>query len=117
MEACSLDLRQRIVHACDKGSQTRQEIADRFQVSTAFIRRLLQRRRETGSIAARPHSGGFAPALRDKHLERFPASTQREFYLNSVDASAFDTYRWMIAQEIMALQDVLGEKGRIDPTQ
>lgn len=70
MEACSLDLRQRIVQACDEGLETRQVTADRFQVSTAFIRRLLQRRRETGSIEARPHSGGFAPVLREKHLER-----------------------------------------------
>jgi len=60
MEAYSLDLRSRIVQACDENLETRQEIADRFGVCTAFIRRLLQRRRECHSIAAKPHRGGFA---------------------------------------------------------
>jgi transposase len=51
MKAYSMDLRERVVAAVDEGKQTKWEIALRFQVSTAWIRRLLQRRRETGSIA------------------------------------------------------------------
>jgi transposase len=69
MEAYSLDLRSRIVQACDEKLETRQEIADRFGVCTAFIRRLLQRRRECHSIAAKPHRGGFASKLNASRLE------------------------------------------------
>src|SRR4051812_22596057 len=63
MKAYSQDLRERVVRACDEGRGTRQQLADLFGVSTAWIRRLLQRRRETGSFAARPHAGGPAPKM------------------------------------------------------
>src|SRR5688572_2343719 len=58
MQAYSQDLRERVARACDERRGTRGEIAELFGVSTAWIRRLLQRRRETGSLAARPHGGG-----------------------------------------------------------
>lgn len=58
MKAYSHDLRDRVVQAADLGEETREEIAERFGVSTAWIRRLLQRRRETGSIGPKPHGGG-----------------------------------------------------------
>jgi transposase len=63
MKTYSYDLRERVVRACDEGTLTRPEIADRFGVSTSWIRRLLQRRRETGSFAAKPHGGGRKPKL------------------------------------------------------
>ena len=45
MEAYSLDLRQRIVNACDDGEETHEEIAQRFAVSISFITKLLRRRK------------------------------------------------------------------------
>src|SRR5262245_31312952 len=58
MKAYSQDLRERVVQACDAQRGNRQEIADLFGVSTSWIRRLLQRRRTTGSYAAKRHAGG-----------------------------------------------------------
>jgi transposase len=58
MKTYSRDLRERVVSACDTGSLTRVEIAAIFGVSTAWIRRLLQRRRSSGSIAAVQHRCG-----------------------------------------------------------
>jgi len=69
MKSYSQDLRERVVRACDEHHGTRQQIADRFAVSTSWIRRLLQRRRETGSFAAKPHAGGavkMTPDRRDR---------------------------------------------------
>ena len=63
MKPYSQDLRERVVRACDEGRGTRQQIADLFGVSTAWIRRLLQRRRQTGSFAAKPHAGGPPPKM------------------------------------------------------
>ena len=63
MRAYSIDLRERVVAACDARDGTREQIAARFSVSVAWIRRLLQRRRETGSIAPKPRGGGRAPAF------------------------------------------------------
>ena len=70
MHTYSYDLRARVVRACDEGRGTRRQIADLFGVSTAWVRRLLQRRRLTGSFAARPHAGGPAPKLDDGHRGR-----------------------------------------------
>ena len=50
-------MRLRIQEARHAGESTA-EVAERFGVSTAFVRRLLQRFRETGSLASRPHGGG-----------------------------------------------------------
>ncbi len=85
MAAYSNDLRERVVAACDEGTKTRSEIAALFKVSTSWIRRLLQRRRETGSIAPKPHGGGQPPAFDDQTIERLrealaarPDATLRE---------------------------------------
>jgi transposase len=63
MKAYSMDLRQRVVAACDARDGTREQIAARFSVSVSWIRDLLRRRRQTGSIAPRPRGGGRAPAF------------------------------------------------------
>jgi transposase len=63
MKAYSTDLRQRVLAACDALDATRDQIAERFSVSVAWIRRLIQQRRETGSIEPKPRGGGRAPAF------------------------------------------------------
>ena len=63
MNAYSMDLRQRVVAACDSRGGTRERIAARFSVSVRWIGGLLRRRRETGSIAPKPRGGGRAAAF------------------------------------------------------
>jgi transposase len=58
MRAFSNDLRLRIHEACQAGDSTA-EVAQRFAVSTAFVRRLKQRFRQSGSLA--PLQGGGRP--------------------------------------------------------
>jgi transposase len=52
MAAYSMDLRKRVAHACDSGVPVA-AVAARFAVSVVWVYRLLQRRRETGSINPR----------------------------------------------------------------
>ncbi len=52
MAAYSLDLRKRVVSAYDHGIAPG-EVAARFEVSLAWVYRLIQRRRDTGSIEPR----------------------------------------------------------------
>jgi transposase len=52
MAAYSLDLRKRVLRAWDTGMRP-DAIAATFDVSVAWVYRLAQRRRETGSIAPR----------------------------------------------------------------
>jgi transposase len=73
MEAYSQDLRTRVVQACDAGTETQQEVARRFGVSTAWIRKLLKRRRETGSIDPLPRGRGPQPKISGQRLEKLQA--------------------------------------------
>ena len=52
----SQDLRDRVLSASDRGMPTRQ-VARVFDVSPAWVRRLKQRRRETGETSPRPMGG------------------------------------------------------------
>jgi transposase len=70
MEAYSMDLRKRVLARVDEGKLTRVEIASLFQVSTAWIRRLVQRRRETGSIEPKKGKPGPKPKLSEKQRQR-----------------------------------------------
>ena len=63
MPPLSNDLRLRILDAVDNHEGTRREIAERFAVDVSTITRLLQRRRQSGSAAPRPHGGGHPPTL------------------------------------------------------
>ena len=63
MRTYSMDLRDRVVAACDEGVWTREEVAERFGVSMAWVRRLLQRRRERGTYAPLERRGGRQPAI------------------------------------------------------
>ena len=55
MAPYSMDLRERVVRAWDTSGDA-DEIAATFGVSRAWVHRLVQRRRETGSIAPRPQT-------------------------------------------------------------
>lgn len=66
----SMDLRERVVQACDEKRGSRAHIAKLYGVSTAWIRRLLQRRRERGTIAPKSHGGGRPPKFFGRKLDR-----------------------------------------------
>jgi transposase len=70
MKAYSTDLRERVIAACDARDGTREQVAARFSVSVAWIRKLVRQRRETGSIDPRPRGGGRAPAFDDEAARR-----------------------------------------------
>lgn len=52
MAPYSMDLRKRVLKAWDSGMDA-ESVAARYDVSRAWVHRLVQRRRETGSIAPR----------------------------------------------------------------
>jgi len=77
MAAYSFDLRKRVLDACDRGTpQT--AVAARFDVSVAWVYRLVQRRRETGSIAPRKQTKFRRRALsRDEEVRLVALITVR----------------------------------------
>lgn len=68
MAAYSLDLRQRIVDAIERGLGTKREIAATFGVHESFVYKLLRQKREQGNLAPLPHGGGAVAILNDGHL-------------------------------------------------
>jgi transposase len=77
MEAIEIDLRERVLGAIDQG-KSRVETAKRFEVSNAWIGKLLRQRRDTGSIAPLPHAGGNPPAVAGEDLEALRAEVERK---------------------------------------
>ncbi|HUU23080.1 MAG TPA: IS630 transposase-related protein [Phycisphaerae bacterium] len=73
MAPYSMDLRDRVIAACDAGLESRAEIAKRFDVSTAWIRRLLQRRRELGHYGPLTTRPGRKPIFVGRLRERLEA--------------------------------------------
>lgn len=76
MRPFSDDLRLRI-HESRQAGETTAEVAERFGVSTAFVRRLEQRFRLTGCLAPRPHGGGRAPRLAGREADLRRAVAER----------------------------------------
>jgi len=70
MATLSNDLRERIVAAYDRGGVTRQQVADRYDVSLGMVKKLLQQRRRTGDIAPRHRFSGRKPKITPTHQER-----------------------------------------------
>lgn len=81
MKPYSVDLRERVLAACDEGMGTA-EAAEAFAVSPSWVRKLKQQRRETGSIEPRVAAPGPRPTL-DPHADRL-----RELVRDQPDRSA-----------------------------
>jgi transposase len=69
-KALSMDLRERILWAYDQGEETREEIAQRYQVSLGMVKKLIQQRSQTGEIGARYHRCGRKPIILEEHRQQ-----------------------------------------------
>jgi transposase len=77
MKAYSLDLRKRVLAACDSGKATK-EVSRLFEVSPAWVRRLKQRRRELNTIEPLPRKNGSDPKLTPQHRSRLLEAVERQ---------------------------------------
>ena len=78
MRVLSMDLRQRIVAACDAGSGSQTQVAARFAVSLGLVKKLLAQRRRTGDIAPRYHRCGGKPKILKTHRRALRALVRRQ---------------------------------------
>jgi len=67
MRAYSLDLRERVVAAYEKGNNTIAEIAERYAVGQTFLKKMLRQKRENGSLERLPPRAGAKKVLSDTH--------------------------------------------------
>ena len=77
MKAYSLDLRQKVVSAYQRGESTIEQIAAIFSVGPTFVKKMLRLNRERGDLSPLPHGGGHTPKLSDKHFQMIRAEIAR----------------------------------------
>ena len=68
MKPYPTELRCRVLDAVEKRLGTQEQIAKTFSVSAIWIRKLLHRKRQTGSIEPLPRTQGRKPAFRGVYL-------------------------------------------------
>src|SRR5690349_7473678 len=73
-----MDLRRRVAEADQNQEGSLRQLARRFCVSVTFITRLLRLRRQTGSLAPRPHGGGHRPVLDEAGQQRLRQLLQEQ---------------------------------------
>lgn len=78
MRTLSLDLRERILTSYDRKEGTREEVAARFRVSLAMVKKLLQQRRRTGDIRPRHRYSGRKPRILSSHQGQMRALLGRK---------------------------------------
>lgn len=77
MRAYSQDLRERVAAAAALPHRSQGQVAAQFGVSVSFVAKLQQRHRLSGSLAAKPHSGGARPCLTPRAQKRALAQVAR----------------------------------------
>lgn len=78
MRVLSMDLRQRIVAACDAGGCPQAQVAVRFAVSLGMVKKLLAQRRRTGDIGPRYHRCGGKPKILKTHQRRLRTLVRKQ---------------------------------------
>lgn len=104
MRAYPMELRERVVAAHDRREGSKKQIAEPFGVSWSWVHMLLKRRRQSGSIAPKPHGGGQPPAFDEAAADRLrravelrPGATAEELRQTvGVDCSSAAFYRTLV---------------------
>ena len=100
MQAYSLDLRQKVVSAYENGPETIVEVAERFEISPSFIKKLLAQKRATGDLSPIGHRGGqrqqelrVARLRRRRHAQRQQCAGQ--YRLHRLDRHGVLPVSWL----------------------
>jgi transposase len=123
MRTYSMDLRQRVIDACDSKTESRAQTAKRFNVSASWVKKLLRLRRKFGSFAPKPHGGGRQAKFVGEtlqHLQQLvkkePDATLHELLDESgVEASIMAVSRALDRLDYRYKKSPSGHRSRIAP--
>src|SRR5262245_45797920 len=109
MKPYSVDLRERVLAALDRGMSRLQAVTT-FQVSLASIKRWLAARRDTGDLTPQPAAGGSGPTitsaqesdLRDQ-ISAFPDATLAEHATRWNATHGTSLSQWSIGRAVRRL--------------
>jgi len=111
MEAYSLDLRERVVAAYEKGNNTIAEIAAKFSVGETFLKKMLRQKRQTGSLMRLPHRAGAKKILKATHrqwlakqIKEQPDATLVELQTNLLEQRRVSVSPATVSRELKLLR-------------
>lgn len=85
MKAYSIDLREKVVKVYEQGDISIRKLASQFDVSKAFVQRMLKQKRTEGHLQPRKQGGtmkssleGYSPQLAQM-VEKYPDATLAEY--------------------------------------
>lgn len=109
--AYSLDLRQKILQAIERGAGSQRQIAELFGVSLSFVEKLLIRVRHTGQVAAKKQGGQRPPRLNQAACDRVRQwlQEQPDLTLEELSDRLWDTARLRVS--VSALCRALQQQG------
>ena len=111
MQAYSLDLRERVVAAYEKGNKTIAEIAAQFSVGETFLKKMLRQKRQTASLMRLPHRAGAKKVLKATHrqwlakqIKEKPDATLVELQTNLLENRRVSVSPATISRELRQLR-------------
>jgi transposase len=102
MDPYSMDLRQRVIGACDAGSKTK-VVAKTFGVSPAWVRRLKQHRRERGDIVPRIGGGSRGRKIDRDRLAALVKEQPDATLVELRDRLGVDVTPWAVGKALREL--------------
>ena len=85
MKPYSIEFREKVVKAYEKGGTSIRKLASRFDVSKAFVERLLKRKKTQGNVNPLPQGGtrkremdGYEAQIHEM-VEKYPDATLSEY--------------------------------------
>jgi transposase len=112
MKTYSLDLRTRLVEAVDRQVGSQGEVAVLFGVSRTGVKKLLRQRRETGSVAPKPHGGGQPPKLdakKEEAVRSYILDVKNDASL--VEVQTYVARRWQVGMSQATVSRLLASLG------
>jgi transposase len=103
MKPYSMDLRERVIGACEQGERTKQ-VAKRFGVSPAWVRRLKQHKRERGNIIPRTGGGSRGRKIDRARLAELVAQQPDATLVELRDKLGINVTPWAISKALRELK-------------
>ncbi len=111
MKAYSIDLRQRVVSAYEQGEGSISEIASRFGVCPAFVKKVLRQWRESGDLSPRPHGGGKPRSLTERQRRLLRRKVRDEGDISLAELQIFLAERESVEVHVSTISRALSALG------
>ena len=111
MRAYSLDLRQRVVQAYEQGEGSILEIAARFGVCTAFVKKMLRQWRATGDLAPLGHGGGKPQSLTERQRQLLGRKVREQNDISLAELQSFLDQKESLSVHVSTISRALSGLG------